>query len=1107
MSTPLPQLHQGRDGQTQLYKLVNEMRRYDYTAPGLSWTVAQENIAAYKCVGRDTTTDNVILARADGTNYAVGVIEAAVNVGNLAKVIHVGVVRGAVAGRTAGDVCWVGPDGTLVFAAPGPGNYVEPIAVCINATDIFVNVSGIGGGASEPTEVVPNITALEALDGANYQDGARVFVESVDSPFILHTTSTAVVDNITIASVLGLPAARWERLPTHSYKWEARTTWYVDPANVTGTANDENDGATSPTALRTWGELGRRLYGALLSVNPTVNLLSDTPNNDPFIPNGINTTSFKSITIVGSPTVISAAHAITAGHNPASASANDHYSITDATPFTSWIQTYLIHRTSGTQAWAWGYKDLGANELQTSPPLDSGLSLSTWVAADTIEVLSLPAFADVVFGPMPSNISITLRQIKLIGSSLGRPLTGSFTGSMTIDRSLIGPGVGANIGRSSDSPLTLSNDCFPASAGSNGVNLTGYLAVYGGLMCGDGSTTAYTFANGYSLGGNTGNIITLGGATAVINHNFIGERMSFNIYDWAGATAAIAIAHTSTVQIDNIGGERNTGQLLSVDVFSHANSNTAFAGWNGAITSHGSPWKVVSTNYTTAQLGIDTDRMATNFTGIVNIAGNWSNHLSGNGVNPNVIGLLETSGPTSLLYGAIPDGTVLTRSGATVIGTSPGTFYQTIQNAGVSLTQRNKWNASTGLTAVDNAGATRTDVTAWLSTGIAGGQSAIGGTAASETLTLSSTTNGTKGKILFGTSAYDEVNNRLGIGVSGPVYKIEVTDTAVGASTMRLDNTSSGGGLYISKGATSIGFFGASGTWLGSGATDIAFGAYTGKKIQYFTNGSGTSSVEISSAGVVNVGNLAAGGIVKAKSAATAGDLAIAVAGTDYQGVITWPAATDVLVSSGTTTVPVGDSNFVYDTTNHTLGLGTATTVAGERFRVLGTNTLASAASLVFDPVYIDCGTLTLTGGTHVTTGRGLDGVYIKGPTITDGSAVTVDNASTVYIDGAPQSGGSVTLTNRYALFVTNGDAFFDTGNSVSTYNFAVRSAATIADLSIPAGGAVMHATSTAIGFFASSPSAQVVAGAASAGVTYGATERTMLQTAYDTLRTFGFMS
>ena len=58
--------------------------------------------------------------------------------------------------------------------------------------------------------------------------------------------------------------------------------------------------------------------------------------------------------------------------------------------------------------------------------------------------------------------------------------------------------------------------------------------------------------------------------------------------------------------------------------------------------------------------------------------------------------------------------------------------------------------------------------------GIAGGTTLIGGTASGNNLTLVSTSNATKGKILFGTSAYDEVNNRLGIGTTTPANILSI---------------------------------------------------------------------------------------------------------------------------------------------------------------------------------------------------------------------------------------------------------------------------------------------------------------------------------------------
>jgi hypothetical protein len=106
----------------------------------------------------------------------------------------------------------------------------------------------------------------------------------------------------------------------------------------------------------------------------------------------------------------------------------------------------------------------------------------------------------------------------------------------------------------------------------------------------------------------------------------------------------------------------------------------------------------------------------------------------------------------------------------------------TINGTAYDLSADRSWTiatptASTGLT---NTSGTWTSN---LSTGISGGQSVIGGTASGNNLTLSSTSNATKGKILFGNSAYDEVNNRLGIGTTTPNWKLHVAGT-VGADNI-----------------------------------------------------------------------------------------------------------------------------------------------------------------------------------------------------------------------------------------------------------------------------------------------------------------------------------
>jgi len=94
--------------------------------------------------------------------------------------------------------------------------------------------------------------------------------------------------------------------------------------------------------------------------------------------------------------------------------------------------------------------------------------------------------------------------------------------------------------------------------------------------------------------------------------------------------------------------------------------------------------------------------------------------------------------------------------------------------------------------------------------GRAGGQTAYGGTAASENLTLGSTSHATKGLIKLGTaSAYDEVNKRLGINNIDPQYGVDLRGPGIegscyfGASTQIPYPTTPAGAALIGGGSTS----------------------------------------------------------------------------------------------------------------------------------------------------------------------------------------------------------------------------------------------------------------------------------------------------------------
>jgi hypothetical protein len=114
--------------------------------------------------------------------------------------------------------------------------------------------------------------------------------------------------------------------------------------------------------------------------------------------------------------------------------------------------------------------------------------------------------------------------------------------------------------------------------------------------------------------------------------------------------------------------------------------------------------------------------------------------------------------------------------------------------------------------------------------GLPGNQLAFGGTAAGGTMTLSSTANSTKGKIYFGTAlttAYDEANDRLGIGTSSPMATLHVVGTS-GTVTLLpasdVNNGAHGSGDLV--GLTTVGMVSGWSVYSGAG-TPLSPPAYT----------------------------------------------------------------------------------------------------------------------------------------------------------------------------------------------------------------------------------------------------------------------------------------
>lgn len=92
--------------------------------------------------------------------------------------------------------------------------------------------------------------------------------------------------------------------------------------------------------------------------------------------------------------------------------------------------------------------------------------------------------------------------------------------------------------------------------------------------------------------------------------------------------------------------------------------------------------------------------------------------------------------------------------------------------------------------------------TPWTSNINGDGFTLFGNDGSGENLTLSSTSHATKGKLLFGTSAYDEVNNRLGIGLTSPATTIDATSASTVFTLKSTGASSSTGGSVVQAGVS-----------------------------------------------------------------------------------------------------------------------------------------------------------------------------------------------------------------------------------------------------------------------------------------------------------------
>lgn len=313
------------------------------------------------------------------------------------------------------------------------------------------------------------------------------------------------------------------------------------------------------------------------------------------------------------------------------------------------------------------------------------------------------------------------------------------------------------------------------------------------------------------------------------------------------------------------------------------------------------------------------------------------------------------------------------------IVTENGVSMEVFNFRGAVVSTPTTYTFSTGLT--DTAGT----ITANLSTGVAGGQSVIGGTAAGNDLTLSSTSNATKGSIFFGTSAYDEVNNYLGLNVASPAYRLDVEGTSLvtaGAQFSRYSTDTFSSTINFRKAR-------------GTGTTVVTAGDIAGRIQAQAYNGSAFDSI----------GNISL--------------VAHAITGGVVSGALSFGTAN--------TTGTINTAIYIDDAQR--IGMGISAPLA--RLHLAGS---MSQSAWTTNGIQLRLSAATYTDTTSSGTVAHVTGSSIFAPTLAASSATTYTSATTFYIAGAPVAGTNVSITNPYSFYVANGVSRLQGGLFLNSY-------------------------------------------------------------------------
>ena len=220
-------------------------------------------------------------------------------------------------------------------------------------------------------QTASSISALSAL-GPGLSSGSLCYVASLKSLFMFDSTSTLTADSITVVTATG--GGRFVRVSNAHPFWATVATWYINATS----GNDENDGQTSGTALKSWAELARRWGSNQLNIPVnvgtkkvcTVNLLTSLPTTDLIVGSPIIPTN-TFLEIKGGVLSVLQTGTFTAitSRTPGTNAPNQYTDL--ALPAANTWSSFIAGRvrmTSGTASGAMFYvmKDLGSKQARLS---------------------------------------------------------------------------------------------------------------------------------------------------------------------------------------------------------------------------------------------------------------------------------------------------------------------------------------------------------------------------------------------------------------------------------------------------------------------------------------------------------------------------------------------------------------------------------------------------------------------------------------------------------------------------------------------------------------------------------------------------------------------